>query len=350
MSEVNQFRKQFPKQEGFENRNYNRQHQTNSNSQIQNPNARDRNFVRPANPNVDAPQAEPHKTDPEIPNDVNVPTQHSALVQNIRELDLERTANRKVNEKPINVQLTERDFKIIEFILEMKFASRNEVFQKFFSVTSQGPAKSNLYALERLALLEKAGFLKGVRSFSEITRYFVVTKKGYEALQSKVNFEKIPKPSPNIFERVFVHDKLVLLSRMEFEKAHPEGRWISDRKLRSGMAEMFSLPSVYIPDAIYELPTGEKVAFEFENALKGKSEYREKISYFAKLMDLKQNDPNMFSRVRYRCVREDVFRILMAETARYPGRFTVELWTSPYAKEGGGARPKPKSGNVGGEV
>jgi hypothetical protein len=228
---------------------------------------------------------------------------------------------------PPNLKISSRDLQVLEFILDMKFASREELFERFYSRTRENePAKSNLYALERLALLERHGFLKGVQSFSETTKYFIATEKAYITLNQKLEMDKLPKPVGSIDQRIFLHDKLVLKARVEFERAFPEGKWFSDRRLRSGMAAMFGLPSAMIPDAIYEFPTGERVAFELENAPKGKSAYQEKIEFFVKLMRMRKDDPHMFTRIRYRCVYKEVAAKLTEMTSMYGPMFAVEYW------------------------
>ncbi len=235
------------------------------------------------------------------------------------------------------VRLVSRDLEILEFILDMKFSSLEEVFQKFFSVTkAETRAKSSDWARDRLARLEQYGYLKSFQVGVPQVKYYIATEKAYQSILTSREVEKLPKHMNTIDHRILIHDRMVLKSRIEFEKVQPEGKWISDRKLRAGMASMFGLPSAYIPDAIYELPTGERVAFELENAHKGKSAYEEKIVYFVKLMRARKDDPNMFSRVRYRCLKEAVFKQLTELTAMYGEMFSVELWEPEFLKVQGG--------------
>lgn len=236
--------------------------------------------------------------------------------------------------------LTARDLEILEFALDMKFVSVADVFDRFFSVLKNGEqANSEEWAAKRMSQLSQAGFVKSVDAFSEPTRYYIATEEAYLAVMQKIESEKVPKAIKSIDQRIFLHDKLVLKARLEFERQNPGCRWISDRRLRAGMAQMFSLPSVYIPDAIYELSSGEIVAFELENAMKGKSAYQEKISYFAKLIEIKKNEPGMFTRVAYRCVREDVYKKLKEETDWYEGKFTVDLWQPDFLKPAVTSKP-----------
>ena len=236
------------------------------------------------------------------------------------------------------VSLSSRDLELIEFVLDMKFASRAELFEKFFSkLKSNEKAKSDLWARDRLSLLERGGFLKGTHSFAESIRYYVATEKAYFALVNAKPIERAPRAVPSIDQRIFLHDKMVLLSRLEFERAEPNGRWLSDRRLRAGIAAMLRIQTSNIPDAIYEFSDGERVAFELENAPKGRVAYDDKINYFVKLIESKGDERQLFSRVHFRCVLPSVAEKLKNETSMYGRLFTVELWKSdlsPFTERG----------------
>ena len=318
MNEENQLKKPNQKNETFENRNHNRLNQTNE------------SFQKPLSRPVSRPVASKKPTELKTP----APKTNASKP--------EATVAGGAVATP-HFRLSERDFKIFEFILEMKFSSREDLFEKFFFKTRDGgEAVSMRWCVERILQLEKAGYIKQDSSIPTPGQYYIATEKAYAVLESRIQLEKLPKPRKYIEPIVFVHDKLVLKSRLEFERENPGCRWISDLKLKSGLAAQFNLPSAYIPDAIYELLSGEKVAFEFENAPKGRGAYREKIHYFAKLIDMKKDDPSMFTRVRFRCVRPDVFKILTEEVVLHPEIFSVEMWDSPFAQEGGGRVPVPK--------
>ena len=95
-----------------------------------------------------------------------------------------------------NIVLTVRDFEILEFIMDMKFAGVEEVFEKFFKITlANESAKSSEWARKRLCQLEKANFLKSARSFSESTRYpnrWNLRSKPFRTLN--FNFLNFPMP------------------------------------------------------------------------------------------------------------------------------------------------------------
>lgn len=224
-----------------------------------------------------------------------------------------------------NLSLTERDFEILEFIMDMKFSGIYEVFEKFFRVTqSNGEAKSSEWAKKRLFQLEKAKFLKSVRSFSEATRYYTTTFKAYYAITNFKPEANVGKPNGGFDQRTFVHDRMVLQSRLLLESQGLVTSWLSDRKLRSSTELSGGLTSLYIPDAIYKLPSGEKVAFELEIAVKAKSRYQDKIKKYVQLMRAQNAQHKIFDRVHYVCAKESVAEHLEKETRIYGDLFKIE--------------------------
>lgn len=222
------------------------------------------------------------------------------------------------------VVLTERDFEILEFIMDMKFAGVEEVFERFFKITmSKESAKSTEWARKRLCQLEKANFLKSVRSFSESTRYYVTTFKAYYAL-TQFNPEKfVSKPSGGFDQRTFLHDRGVLRARLYLESLRLVNSWLSDRKLKSSTELVGGLSVQYIPDAIYVTPTGVRVAFELEIAVKAKSRYQDKIKKYVQLMRSTNVQHKVFDRIQFVCAKETVAKFLVKETRIYGELFEV---------------------------
>lgn len=224
-----------------------------------------------------------------------------------------------------NVSLTERDFEILEFIMDMKFSGIYEVFEKFFRITQLNEiAKSTDWAKKRLFQLEKAKFLKSVKSFSEATRYYTTTFKAYYAIANFKPEVTVTKPNGGFDQRTFNHDRMVLRSRLLMESQGLVTSWLSDRKLRSSSELSGGLTSLYIPDAIYKLPSGEKVAFELEIAVKGKSRYQDKIKKYVHLMRARDVQHKIFDRVHYVCAKVSVAEHLEKETRIYGDLFKIE--------------------------
>ena len=74
----------------------------------------------------------------------------------------------------MNFKITEREQEILRFILEMKFASVDQIYEKFFQLED---SKSSRYAYERVQKLVKAGFLVAQKIHTEDKTYYLITLK-----------------------------------------------------------------------------------------------------------------------------------------------------------------------------
>lgn len=230
--------------------------------------------------------------------------------------------DRKLNSK--NVELTNRDLEIIEFIVEMKFAATEDVFEKFFKVTqSHTQAKSDLWARKRLLQLEQAKFLKAHKLHEERTTFYTPTYKAYYALTNIYPEKLFCKPALSIDTRTYGHDKTVLKCRLALESRFKITSWLSDRKLRSFPELTGGLSGVYVPDGIYTLPDGKSIAFELEIARKAKTRYAEKIDKYLSLLRSMDATKKKFECVVFVCAKESVRDQLVMETKIYGNIFRV---------------------------
>lgn len=223
------------------------------------------------------------------------------------------------------VELTERDLKILSFILDMKFARVTDVFQKFFKTTLNAEeAKSEAWAKKRLQQLVQARFLRVTYSHLDSERYFTTTLKAYNALATVDPEKVLTKPVRGFDHRTLFHDRVVIEFRLEIERTHGEVHWISDRRLKSQLAAVYGLTTLNIPDGIYQLPTGEVVAFELEIAQKARRRYRDKIEQYVDLIRSRKNQPGMFRRVYFVCFKESVEKVLKDESRMFGDLIHVE--------------------------
>lgn len=244
---------------------------------------------------------------------------------------LANTPEKKSKSK--NVVLTDRDFEILEFILDMKFSGVEEVFEKFFKVTlSNEIAKSSLWAKKRLMQLEQAKFVSSVRPFSEPVRCYTATFKAYYALNQYYPEKFICKPSGGFDQRTFHHDQCVLRSRLFLETSAKVKSWLSDRKLKSSTELSAGLSAQYIPDAIYIDQCGARIAFEFEISVKAKARYQDKIKKYVQHMRSANSQLKVFDRVQFVCVKESVAKYLSKETRIYGDLFQV-LTANEFSKK-----------------
>jgi len=230
--------------------------------------------------------------------------------------------DRKLNSK--TVELTTRDLEIIQFIIEMKFAAIEDVFERFFKVTqNQSAAKSDLWARKRLLQLEQSKFLKAHKLHQEKTTFYTATLKAYYALSIIFPAKLICKPNLSIDTRTYWHDKIVLKLRLALESRLKITNWLSDRKLRSFPDLTGGLSGVYVPDGIYTLPSGESVAFELEIARKAKARYEQKVDKYLSVLRSSDTTKKRFEYVIFVCAKDSVRNQLVKETRIYGKYFRV---------------------------
>ena len=235
----------------------------------------------------------------------------------------------KKQPKRSTVELVQRDLKVIEFILDMKFAGYSEVFEKFFSTTHAGnKTESKEWARKRLRQLENAGFLISAVSITGGPQVYCAAFKGYYTLKNLNPERTFPRPTATLDTRTFIHDKEVLLARLKIERAWGDIQWMSDRKLRQGFGEPFGLSGIHVPDAVFMQPELGWVAFELEIAIKTKDRYADKVARYVRLIRESRMKTLGIRNVTYRCLRSAVFEALAKECRPYGDMFSVELCDS----------------------
>ncbi|MFH1261894.1 MAG: hypothetical protein V1495_00385 [Pseudomonadota bacterium] len=188
-------------------------------------------------------------------------------------------AKRDFEEGRQNIRITEREIEALRFTLEMKFASVEALYQKFFR---QEGSSNSRYAYERVNLLRKNGYLRPVRIHTEGTVYYVATQVVADLLQAEHPDANIPRALAGIDVRTFEHDRKVLLCRVVRESIGKARDWTSERVLRQTWSlASGGLPNELVPDAIFTNSRGERVAFELELSPKVTSRYFRKVERFS---------------------------------------------------------------------
>ena len=142
----------------------------------------------------------------------------------------------------------------MRFVLEMKFASIEQIHRKFFSLTYDGVGSvSSQWCEKRVSQLEQAGYLKAERTATETKLQYLATAKAYRHLGILDPFGFLPKPLEGIEHRTFDHDREVLEFRLRLEETGRVKRWISERELVCEKITQFHLPRTLAPDGMYEL-------------------------------------------------------------------------------------------------
>lgn len=222
------------------------------------------------------------------------------------------------------VVVTQRDLEVLRYVLEMKFASSDELFFRFFETRPSGEkATSQEFMRRRLIELEEVGLLKRERLDFYAGVHFLATKTARHLLQQAFPSQYFLKPISKVNGVHFLHDSMVARCRREFELSLGITEWISDHSLKSLSPKLFGLESRFSPDGVYRLPSGERVAFELEIARKRTVLYEEKIFRFVKAIREGRDNTNMFTQVHFRCVDPWVAKCLKKMTSMYGPIFEV---------------------------
>ena len=241
------------------------------------------------------------------------------------ELNIEEKKPVSKKSKPNEfILLTSRDFEIISFVCEMKFASIDDIYEKFFKKLKDGSeSKSMWWARERITELYKHGYISRIYSFNERKAYYLGTKKGYYELIKSYPAVIPTRPVESINFNTFEHDKLLMSLRLKMEKTNECSKWVSDRTLSQFPDLCPSMDKSYLPDAIYTTAEGEKVAFELEISRKAKKRYHEKIQSYVKCLRLNKDSLSIFKKVIFFVIHEPVKLLLDNEIKLYKQYFDI---------------------------
>lgn len=227
--------------------------------------------------------------------------------------------------------LTNRDFEIIKFILEMKYSSVEDIYYRFFKINFLGiESLTNRAAYRRLQLLEENGYLTSARNFIVNEKIYLATPKAYYLMLNNSNSDLfISYPLKKIDHRTFDHDHMLVQIRQNLESAEKVSCWMSDRFLKT-KPEFNELSSLNIvPDAVYTTLEGTKVALELELTQKAKDRYRTKIKSIVEYLRKIESKQKAFQKVRFLCKTKAIYESISAEIRLYPKYFQIELFTPP---------------------
>lgn len=234
----------------------------------------------------------------------------------------------------LGFRLTPREIELLEFVLDQKFASRDALYVRFYQGET---SKSSRYAVERLQLISKHGFLRAQRVYTEFTTYYLALPLTRDLLSQLRPERTISAPSEFIDLRTFEHDKRVTMCRIAREKKGEVTDWLSERRLKQEWtaANGYRLAREYMPDAIFTNRLGSRVAFELELAAKTRERLAKKVSRFLEVM---KSPDGAFSRTLFVASTETVYQLLLSVTRPYPELFKVQRYEEivpPKTKEGG---------------
>lgn len=226
----------------------------------------------------------------------------------------------------LDLHLTDRDFLIFRFLLDMKFASKEAIAEKFFWPKSQKPDEKTLFKTrDRLYKLQLHKWILPIQFPGSAKNYFQATWKAYYEVLKTNPQDSLPKPLGTPDYKCFEHDKLVLESRLLLERIHGIKAWVSDKSLRVALGSLKSQSSDFnIPDGIYLTSDNQKVAFEFERVQKSKTDYREKIRNLVRTIRLPSKAFLDFEKIHFVCQTNAIFEFLKKETEIYGDLFQIQ--------------------------
>lgn len=222
------------------------------------------------------------------------------------------------------VCLNERDFLIFKFLIEMKFANMEQIFEMFFRSASSSNPK---YCANRLSLLKRSSYLLSHKSYDGPANYYTATKKAYAVLMSKgLKDEHLPSAKEEMDHRFFIHDKSLVWLRIYLEKLGLGFSWMSERAIRRKLFLNLSqeersrrnpLADELIPDAIFENKNGKRIFLELENSIKDEIHYEEKLERYEFRIE---NEDSILSgdKVLYVCTKDPITKRLDEFSETYP--------------------------------
>ena len=226
----------------------------------------------------------------------------------------------------LDLHLTERDFEIFKFVLDMKFASREAIAEKFFwSKDQKSDSRSIFSTRNRLQKLKVYDWLVPVQFPGNAKHFYQASWKAYYEIRKRYPSETIPKPQGKPDYETAQHDLMVLNSRIHLEKEFKIKVWVSDKTIRTITGDLkFGADDFSIPDGLYLSHTGEKTAFELERVQKSKTQYREKLKSLVRTLRSGRNHMLDFSKVHFVCLTDAGFKFLKEETKIYGDLFKIE--------------------------
>ena len=218
-------------------------------------------------------------------------------VEGLSEIELRELLSLKKSISELSVKetkktrLTQRDYNILEFIQDQKFATLEALYFRFFDArkdASEELPKQFFTTRQRLLVLRQVGLLSSKHSMYSPQQVYVLTPKGYQVLSQERPSRAFQGVTYDLDSIHFRHDEKVTLCRVAIEKTGKAIRWLSEQRLRSVGFEVESfekkMPKSAIPDGIFIAPKGKRVAFEIECSPRKKERFKAKARFYEELM------------------------------------------------------------------
>lgn len=178
-------------------------------------------------------------------------------------------------------QVTARDLKMLEFVLESKIVNRNQLQNEFFSHTKTVRALNA--RLNRLVLLNLLSRI-GIQTEKEFVFCYSITKEGLFIVQEHLKYK--PLKSPERSEKP-IHDLILVDIRRCISKRSCVQNYLTENVLQClDVCSVYDHLSTFVKsnmDAAIELEINQKrfwVAFEYENTCQSFEKTDKKLKKF----------------------------------------------------------------------
>ena len=186
-----------------------------------------------------------------------------------------------------NIRLQVRDYDILSFLLEQKFASLEMIYLGFFDERKsfdEAPQKNFQTARQRLAKLRQHKLIKTQIVPSSGKAHFLITRLGVNFLESHTEEETPIREAKRIDFSLYNHDYKINMIRILLKIKGKCRAWYSEKLIRAAPIPLkddgFKFQSNLFPDAVFINSKGERVALELEVSRKGLSRVREKLEEY----------------------------------------------------------------------
>jgi hypothetical protein len=178
-------------------------------------------------------------------------------------------------EKEQRIHPTERDKRAVLFVVEQGFATIEQLWR-----AGWGDQRTASYAYERLALLERAGFLKSFKLENSPLKIYRSSGMGRYLVSG---ISQNPIPMTDISQSVATHQIELNQVRLALESKGLKN-WRSAESLIIDPS-FKKLGGRHVPDGFYISSTGVRTAVEYDRTLRKKERVKERLSdYLAELM------------------------------------------------------------------
>ena len=188
-------------------------------------------------------------------------------------IEIENKNNKSEREKRMHP--TERDKRAVLFVVEQGFATIEQLWR-----SGWGDQKTASYAAERLALMERVGFLKSFRLENSPLKVYRASGMGRYLVSG---ISQNPIPMTDLSQTIAIHQLELNQVRLALESKGVTS-WRSAESLIIDPS-FKKLGGRHVPDGFYVSSNGTKTAVEHDRTLRKKERIKERLSdYLSELM------------------------------------------------------------------